>query len=172
MKKVVWTLECWAEQRPRNGAGYERAGADSAALLRRAPPRFRRARQGAHRERAQINEAVAKGTRPPSPRSSQPDGASLDGTGFHEDVRLLGMFDQVKVKTWKISDEKVISVDPNTAIVTYKWGRLGHVPGKPFPTNVFASTVWTKKGDKWLAVFHQESEVAKAAPAPKPPVKK
>jgi hypothetical protein len=81
------------------------------------------------------------------------------------------MFDQLKVKTWKISDEKVTWVDPNTAVVTYKWTGSGTFQGQPFPPNVFASTVWTKKGDKWLAAYHQESEAAKP-PAPAPAKKK
>ena len=51
--------------------------------------------------------------------------------------------------------------------VAYKWTGSGTFAGQPFPSTVYASTVWTKKGDKWIAVFHQESEAAKAAPAKK-----
>ena len=51
----------------------------------------------------------------------------------------------------KISDEKVRWVDPNTAVVSYKWTGTGTFQGQTFPSPVYASTVWTKKGDKWLA---------------------
>ena len=29
------------------------------------------------------------------------------------------------------------------------------------PGTVYVSTVWTKKGDKWVATYHQESEAKK-----------
>jgi ketosteroid isomerase-like protein len=94
------------------------------------------------------------------------DGWSIDGNGFMKTSELAGMLDQLVIKSYKISEEKVSWVDPNTAIVAYKWTGSGTFGGQPFPSTVYASTVWSKKGDKWIAVFHQETE------ATKPPVKK
>jgi hypothetical protein len=90
------------------------------------------------------------------------DGWSIDGNGFMKASELAAALDQLVIKSFKISDEKVSWVDPNTAIVAYKWTGSGTFGGQPFPPVVYASTVWTKKGDKWVAVFHQESEAAKA----------
>ena len=98
------------------------------------------------------------------------DGWSADGNGFMKNADFFAALDQLVIKNYRMSEEKVVWVDPNTAIVGYKWTGSGTFAGQPFPTAVYASTVWTKKGDKWTAVFHQETEVAK--PAPKPPVKK
>ena len=95
------------------------------------------------------------------------DGWSIDGNGFMKASELAAALDQLVIKSYKISDEKVSWVDPNTAIVGYKWTGSGTFAGQPFPPVVYASTVWTKKGDKWVAVFHQESEAAKPAPAKK-----
>jgi ketosteroid isomerase-like protein len=117
-----------------------------------------------------INEAVAKGDKAGFTALVTPDAWSMDAMGPMKVSEFANMFDQLKVKTWKITDEKVAWVDPNTAIVTYKWTGSGTFQGQPVPSPTYASTVWTKKGDKWLAVFHQESEAAKAAP--KPPAKK
>jgi hypothetical protein len=94
------------------------------------------------------------------------DGWSIDGNGFMKNSDMTAALDQLVIKNYKISDEKVSWVDPNTAIVAYKWTGSGTFAGQPFPSSVYASTVWTKKGDKWVAVFHQESEAAKAAPKP------
>jgi hypothetical protein len=74
---------------------------------------------------------------------------------------LVGSLDQLVIQSYRISDEKVSWVDANTAIVAYKWTGSGTFAGQPFPSTVYASTVWTKKGDKWIAVFHQETEAAK-----------
>jgi hypothetical protein len=90
------------------------------------------------------------------------DGWSIDGNGFMKTSELTAALDQFVIKSYKISDEKVSWVDPNTAIVAYKWTGSGTFAGQPFPPVTYASTVWTKKGDKWVAVFHQESEAAKA----------
>jgi hypothetical protein len=68
--------------------------------------------------------------------------------------------DQVSVTAWQISDEKVRWVDANTAVISYKWTGTGTFQGQKFPSPVWASTVWAKKGDKWLA-----TEVIKASPA-------
>ena len=89
------------------------------------------------------------------------DGWSIDGNGFMKTADMTAALDQLVIKSYKISDEKVSWVDPNTAIVAYKWTGTGTFAGQPFPSAVYASTVWTKKGDKWIAVFHQESEAAK-----------
>jgi hypothetical protein len=89
------------------------------------------------------------------------DGWSVDGNGFMKTTELAGMLDQLVIKSYKISEEKVSWVDPNTAILGYKWTGSGTFAGQPFPATVYASTVWTKKGEKWVAVFHQETEAAK-----------
>jgi ketosteroid isomerase-like protein len=63
-------------------------------------------------------------------------------------------------------------VDANTAVVVYTWTGLGTWQGQKLPAKTYASTVWTKKADRWVAVYHQES-AAVAPPTPKPsPAKK
>lgn len=118
-----------------------------------------------------INEAVAKTDKAAFNALVAPDAWSADGNGFMKVSDFSAMMDQLKVKTWKISDEKVTWADANTAIVTYTWTGAGTFQGQPFPSKTYVSSVWTKKGDKWLVVYHQESEAAKP-PAPKPAAKK
>ena len=89
------------------------------------------------------------------------DGWSIDGNGFMKMSEFAGALDQLVLKSYTISEEKVSWVDPNTAVVAYKWTGSGTFAGQPFPSTVWASTVWAKKGDKWVAVFHQETEAAK-----------
>jgi hypothetical protein len=89
------------------------------------------------------------------------DGWSVDGNGLMKNSEMAGALDQLVIKSYKISEEKVSWVDASTAILAYKWTGSGTFAGQPFPGSVYASTVWTKKGDKWVAVFHQETEAAK-----------
>ena len=82
---------------------------------------------------------------------------------------FLKSFDQMgkdmKVTSWDMTDSKVQWVDATTAVHSYKWTVQGTYQGQPMPSPVWASTVWTKKNGKWMAMFHQESVVM---PQPKP----
>jgi len=114
-----------------------------------------------------LNEAVAKGDKATFSAMIAPDAWSADSNGFSKVSDFVAMFDQVKVTSWKISDARVQWIDAGNALVLYTWTGAGTIAGQPFPSKVYVSTVWTKKGDKWLAAYHQESEAAKpSAPAP------
>jgi hypothetical protein len=62
---------------------------------------------------------------------------------------------------YKTSDMKVVMVDANTAIVTYKLDEKGTMMGQPMAPVVYASSVWTNHAGTWMGVFHQESTAAK-----------
>ena len=168
MKKVVWTLCMLAlssrlalaqdtnELVPTPPVVYGTAGPAPSALDK-----------ALIANENKINDAVAKGDKAAFTALMTADAWSIDGMGLMKVSEFAGMLDQLKIKTWKLSDEKVSWVDPNTAIVTSKWTGSGTFQGQPVPAVTYASTVWTKKGDKWLAAFHQESEAAKPAPAKK-----
>ncbi len=108
-----------------------------------------------------MNDAVAKGDKATFQALVSPNAWSADGGGFMKVSDFIAMFDQVKVSSWSMSDEKVNWLDGNNAIVTYKWTGAGTFQGQPVPGTVYVSTVWTKKGDKWVATYHQESEAKK-----------
>ena len=73
---------------------------------------------------------------------------------------------ELKISTWDITESKFQWPNATTAIHSYKWTGKGTDHGQPVASPVWASTVWTKKDGKWMAVFHQES--AAPAPAAKP----
>ncbi|HXW04758.1 MAG TPA: nuclear transport factor 2 family protein [Vicinamibacterales bacterium] len=83
---------------------------------------------------------------------------------------FLKVFDtfakDLTITTWDLTDSKVIWIDPNTAVHTYKWTGSGTFQGKPIPGTVWSSTVWTKRKGQWTAMFHQESPT-EGTPAPK-----
>ena len=64
-------------------------------------------------------------------------------------------------ESFKTSDMKVVNIDANTALVTYKLEEKGAFMGQPFPSIVYATTIWANHGGTWMAVFHQESTAAK-----------
>lgn len=108
-----------------------------------------------------INEAVAKGDKATFVALVAPNAFSADGGGFMKVSEFAEMLPQLKITKWAMSDEKVTWADASTAIVTSKWTGSGTFQGQPVSSPSYCSTVWTKKGDKWVAVYHQESEAKK-----------
>jgi len=90
-----------------------------------------------------------------------PGSWSVDEGGWMKIDDFRQSWDQLKVESSKTSDMKVIPVDANSAIVTYKLEQKGSMAGQPFPPLVYASTVWVRKNGKWWAMYHQESTPAK-----------
>jgi hypothetical protein len=52
---------------------------------------------------------------------------------------------------------QVTWIDDKSAVVAYTWMGKGTFMNQPMPETVYASTVWTERNGKWVAVFHQES---------------
>ena len=96
------------------------------------------------------------------------DGVAADMGGFMKVSDFTKAFDQVKVSSWHIMNPQVIWVNDKTAVVAYTWMGKGTYMNQPMPETVYASTVWTERNGKWVAIFHQET----AAAPPAPPVKK
>lgn len=60
----------------------------------------------------------------------------------------------------QLSNFKFVWADDSTAVLSYTWTGKGTYMGQPMPSPVFCSTVWTKRGTKWVAVYHQETAAA------------
>ena len=93
-----------------------------------------------------------------------PNGVNLDENGAMSVSEFLKAVADPKsdfnMSTTTATDMKVIDVDANTKIVTYKLSQKGTFMGQAFPPMVYASTVWANQGGTWRAVFHQESRMA------------
>jgi hypothetical protein len=114
-----------------------------------------------------VSEAVAKHDVKTFTDLVASDGVSADGMGFMKVGDFVKSMNDVKIASWHIMDTQVHWVDDKTAVVTYTWMGSGTFKGEPFPPTTYASTVWTERNGKWVAVFHQESAAAPPAPAKK-----
>jgi hypothetical protein len=66
-----------------------------------------------------------------------------------------------------LSDWKFLPIDKDAAVIVYKADYKATVNGQPIPPqSVYASSAWVNRNGKWLAIYHQESEILKAPPAP------
>jgi hypothetical protein len=120
-------------------------------------------------ERA-ISEAIAKGNVAGFKEHVAAEGWYIDpGAGRASVAEFLKGFDQLtkdlKVVSWDLTEPRTHWVDANTAVLTYKWVGKGTYQGQPMASPVWSSTVWSKRGGKWMAIFHQETN---PMPPPKP----
>lgn len=113
-----------------------------------------------------LNAALQKGDVNAFKANIAEDAISMDGSGPMPIAEFLKMFNQVKIQTFNIEQPNVRFLNDSAAIITYRWTGTGTMMGQPLPSPVWASTVWVKRADKWVAVFHQETN------ATPPPAKK
>jgi len=120
-------------------------------------------------ERA-INEAVAKGDMKVFHASIASDAVGIDPAGISKvntpdfDKMLL----TTKIQSWNLDGSQFYWIGDTTVVHMYRWTGKGTYEGQPIPSPTWASTIWTNKGGKWMAVFHQETT---AVPAPAPAAK-
>ncbi len=65
--------------------------------------------------------------------------------------------DSCKVSSFSLSGFAYQWLDADSVIATYEATEDGICGGEKLPAKVNASTVWVKRGGKWLSAFHQES---------------
>lgn len=65
--------------------------------------------------------------------------------------------DTCKVSSFSLSGFDYLWLNPRTVIVTYAAAQDAVCGGQKIPGKVNASSVWVKRGSKWMTAFHQES---------------
>jgi len=106
-----------------------------------------------------INEAFAKKDAATMKSFIADDAVAVETTGpttVADMLKTLSTMD-VKITEQTLSNFRYLWVDANTVIVTYTWTGKGTAMGMPVPSPAYASSVWAKRGAKWLAVYHQET---------------
>ena len=61
------------------------------------------------------------------------------------------------VKSFSLSDWKMTKMTTTATLLTYKATQEGTCGGVTLPASVWASSVWVKRKNVWVAVFHQET---------------
>lgn len=72
---------------------------------------------------------------------------------------LVDGLDSFKLTKWDIVNPRVTWLDKDSAILLYTWTGTGTFGNQPGASRTLASTVWTKRNGKWLAVHHQETDL-------------
>jgi len=65
------------------------------------------------------------------------------------------------VRSYSVDQFKVALLDANTALVTYHAAQDTSCHDKPVPSPVWVSSLYLKRGDRWLNVFYQQTQTLK-----------
>jgi hypothetical protein len=60
---------------------------------------------------------------------------------------------------FSMTDVNVVAVNKDTALIAYKAMGKGSYKGEDWSEQAYGSSVWAKRGGKWLTVLHQETPV-------------
>lgn len=109
------------------------------------------------KERA-LYEAVAKHDAERFRSLTLPSGFWATPSGFVPIDRLADGLSPFELPEGGMDNPHVVWTEGNSALVLYLRTGGGRFGERPFPSMMLASTLWTKRDGKWLAVYHQESE--------------
>ncbi len=62
-----------------------------------------------------------------------------------------------QVASFSLSNFSYMWLDKDTVLMTYDAMQDGTCGGNKIPGKVWASSIWQKKGGKWISPFHQET---------------
>jgi hypothetical protein len=93
----------------------------------------------------------------------------VSNDGLHDKKDTVASIKTFTPTEFTFSNWKVVPIDPDAAVVTYEINMTVMQNGKPTTTSERDGSVWVKRGDKWVGIFHQDTNVqAQAAPASSP----
>ena len=92
--------------------------------------------------------------------------------GVYDKIATVKSVNGFMPKDLVFSDWKFLSIAKDSAVITYKVNFTGTADGQTIPPqSMYASTAWINKNGKWLATYHQDTDVIKEPPPPPPPAK-
>jgi hypothetical protein len=86
------------------------------------------------------------------------DGMMTDNGGIITRATFFQTLPDLVISDYTLTNIKVMMIDKDSALITYTANVKGSYKGQAFPDKpTYTSTVWAKRGGKWMAVYHQET---------------
>lgn len=104
-----------------------------------------------------LYEAVKKRDKASFQSLVLPEGNWTTTSGFVPLGLLANGLEHVQLPNWSVENLRVTWTDGDSALLLYVRRGGGNVSGELPPQMTLASTLWTKRDGKWLAVHHQET---------------
>ena len=111
-------------------------------------------------ERA-LYDAVAKADKVAFQSLVLPEGIWTTPLGFTPMNLLADALGDFHIPEWAIENPHLIWSDDNSALLLYSRTGGGTIGEQRFAAVTLASTLWTRRNGKWIAVHHQETDLAR-----------
>ena len=89
----------------------------------------------------------------------------VDAQGPATKAQVLKNVAGFTLTEYSMEDVRFVPVSASTGLITYKITEKGASHGKEFAAQAYVSSVWTKRGTKWVCLFSQETAVRPPVPA-------
>jgi len=156
---------CTPTTGPANNANAPRANSNAAATPTPAPTVA--AADHIARER-QVMDAIKRKDWDAFAAFLADDQLYVSTDGVQDKAATLAGVRKLDVTEYTLADPRVVQIDGDLVVVTYTTTAKGTYDGKPVPAgSQRESTAWVNRGGRWLAVYHQDTEVM-SAPTPTP----
>jgi hypothetical protein len=83
------------------------------------------------------------------------DYVQVDSAGATPKSVLVKNEGNFTIKDYTMEDIRVVELNQDTALLTSKFAQKGKYQGKDYSTHGYSSSVWVKRGGKWLCAFSQ-----------------
>jgi hypothetical protein len=82
----------------------------------------------------------------------------VDSGGVTDKSQSVKAVADCEVKSFSLGNFKFLMLDKNSALITFTGMQDGVCSGKTIPATVRASSVYVKRGGKWLNAFYTETQ--------------
>ncbi len=86
------------------------------------------------------------------------DALSVSGTGVSNKAQIIkSIASDCEIKNYSLDNFKFLMLDKNSALITFTAMQDGVCGGKTIPATVHATSVYVKRGGKWLNALYTET---------------
>jgi hypothetical protein len=107
----------------------------------------------------QILEALKKGDMQAFGNLLADDAIEVTDHGVNSKAQIIETLKGATLLEYTMTDAKVTPIDKDASLFTYRTKGKFSAHGQEGAFDALATTVWVKRGGKWLAFFHQETPV-------------
>ena len=76
-------------------------------------------------------------------------------------AEVLKTLPELAVTRYTLDEPRVVALAPEAVLLTYRLTRQSSFKGQELPPSCDASSVWVRRGDRWLIAFYQETPLAR-----------
>jgi hypothetical protein len=102
-------------------------------------------------------EALKKGDVPRFAGLTANEAVFVDSSGPADKDRVVRNVNGFTLEDYSMSDIRFVQISPNAGLIAYKIAEKGNSHGKEFTAQAYVSSLWTRRDNKWLCLFSQET---------------